>query len=129
MIVAVVDASALLALLLGEPGGDKVSAILDRSAVSTVNWSEIVAYYARDGASEQEIRQLIDPLPVERVPFGEPLSYIAGLLIPATRAAGLSFGDRACLALARQLGVKALTTDRPWSGIAHAAGVEVELIR
>ncbi len=129
MIVAVVDASALLALLLGEPGGDKVSAILDSSAVSAVNWSEIVAYYARDGASEQEIRQLIDPLPVERVPFGEPLSYIAGLLIPATRAAGLSFGDRACLALARQLGVKAMTTDRPWSGIAHAAGVEVELIR
>jgi hypothetical protein len=33
------------------------------------------------------------------------------------------------LALAKQLGVKAMTTDRPWARIADAVGVEVELIR
>jgi ribonuclease VapC len=129
MIVAVIDASALLALLRGESGADKVSAVLSRSAVSTVNWSEIIAFYARDGAPEPKIRELIDPLPIERMPFGESLAYVAGLMIPTTRVAGLSFGDRACLALARQLGVRAMTADRSWSRIAAAVGVEVEVIR
>jgi ribonuclease VapC len=49
--------------------------------------------------------------------------------VPKTRSAGLSLGDRACLALAVRLGTKALTADRSWSRIARAVGVEVELIR
>ena len=68
------------------------------------------------------------PLPFELFPFGEDLAYMFGLLLPATRPAGLSFGDRACLALARQLGVKSLTV-RAWPSVAPSIGVEVELIR
>ena len=48
---------------------------------------------------------------------------------PATRAVGLSLGDRACLALAAELGVPALTADRGWAGVAEAAGVAVQVIR
>jgi PIN domain nuclease of toxin-antitoxin system len=40
---------------------------------------------------------------------------------------GLSLGDRACLALAAELGVVALTTDREWARA--DVGVEVALIR
>ena len=42
---------------------------------------------------------------------------------------GLSHGDRACLALARQLGLPAVTADRPWADVAIALGDEVSLIR
>jgi ribonuclease VapC len=63
------------------------------------------------------------------VPFDPDLAYGTGLLLPKTRAAGLSLGDRACLALAVRLGAKALTTDRSWSRIAGAISVEVKLIR
>jgi PIN domain nuclease of toxin-antitoxin system len=47
MAAAVLDASALLAMLRAEPGGAKVLAALDGSAISTVNLGEVVGYYAR----------------------------------------------------------------------------------
>ena len=53
----------------------------------------------------------------------------AGHPRPATRSAGLSLADRACLALAKTLGLPALTADRSWLGVADAVGVGVELIR
>jgi PIN domain nuclease of toxin-antitoxin system len=72
---------------------------------------------------------MLDPLPFVRVALDEELAFIAGLMLPATVPAGLSFGDRACLALANKLGVRALTADRAWQRIGVAVGVEVELIR
>ena len=129
MIRAVLDASALLALLLGEPGADKVRATLADSAVASVNLSEIVGYFARNGVAEKDIRLVLDPLPIARIPFDERLAFAAGMLLPTTRKAGLSFGDRACLALATRLGVQALTADRSWQGIAEVVGVDVDVIR
>jgi ribonuclease VapC len=127
--VAVLDASALLAMLRGEPGGSRVAAVLDDSAISVINLGEVIGHYARIGAPAPEIHRMLDPLPVQRVPFDEDFAYSVGLLLPATRAAGLSFADRACLALARRFGVKALTADRVWSRIATAVQVEIEMIR
>jgi ribonuclease VapC len=53
----------------------------------------------------------------------------AGFLRPATRAAGLSLGDRACLSLAAAFGVPAVTADRSWQKVAEAVGVRVVPIR
>ena len=44
-------------------------------------------------------------------------------------SAGLSLGDRACLALATELGASAVTADRGWSAVAGPAGVSVQVIR
>jgi ribonuclease VapC len=129
MTLAVLDASALLALLLGEPGSERVRAVLAESALTVVNFGEVVGHFARNGAAERDIRLVLDPLPVDLVVFDEELAFAAGLLLPATRRAGLSFGDRACLALASRLGVRALTADRSWQSIAEAIGVEIDLIR
>jgi ribonuclease VapC len=125
----ILDASALLALTRREEGADKVAESLADSVMTTVTLSEAVGYYARGGASEAEIRALFDVLRIERVPFDEELAYIAGLLLPKTRPAGLSFGDRACLALALRIGGTALTADRAWLRVATAVGVEIEMIR
>jgi PIN domain nuclease of toxin-antitoxin system len=46
-----------------------------------------------------------------------------------TDRAGLSLGDRFCLAQARRSGAAALTADRSWRVLAAPLGVEVELIR
>ena len=75
MIQGVLDASALLALLLGEPGADKVRAFLANSTVASVNLSEIVGYFARNGAAESDIRRVHDPLPIARIPFDEGLAF------------------------------------------------------
>jgi PIN domain nuclease of toxin-antitoxin system len=125
----VLDASALLALLLGEPGGARVGQALTDSAMTTVNFAEVVGHYSRNGGRDAEIRAILDPLPVSLVPFDHEFAYQVGILLPVTRAAGLSLADRACLALARRLDVPALTADRAWQAIAEQAEVRVELIR
>jgi len=57
-------------------------------------------------------------------------AVIGATLLASTRRAGLSFVDRACLALARRLGVPVLTTDRSWARLdVGATGVEVRMIR
>ena len=129
MITAILDASALLAVLLDEPGSEKVRAVLSESGMNEVNLSEVIGHFARNGATEESIRQALDPLPIDRHPFDGDLAYRAGLLLPLTKSVGLSFGDRACLALAQRLGVRVLTADRVWQNIAHVVGVEIDVIR
>lgn len=126
---AVLDASALLALLLDEPGASSVKAALDDAWISAVNLAEVAGQYARRAAPETEIRTMLYLFSIRMVPFDETLAFDAGSLVPTTRSAGLSLGDRACLALARRLGARALTGDRGWLRIAAQVGVEIELIR
>ena len=97
--------------------------------MSTVNLAEVVGHFARNGAAEGEIREVLQPLPIELVAFTGELATVAGLLAPLTRPAGLSLGDRACLALARQLNVRVLTADRSWQGLAGPLGIAIDLIR
>lgn len=129
MTQVVLDASALLALLLGEPGAEKVTAALDGAFLCAVNLAEVVSHYAKLGASRADIDAMLHPLPIAVVPVDAALSYDAGMLRPVTLPGGLSLGDRHCLALARREGVPALTAERRWPDIAAAAGVTVNLIR
>jgi len=123
------DASALLALLRGEPGGQAVQPILADGAMSALNWAEVVGYYSRSGGSERDIRAILDPLPIDLIAFDERMAYAAGMMLPVTRSAGLSLGDRACLALAAHLGVKVVTADKAWKPFGGILGIDVELIR
>ena len=125
----VLAASALLALLLGEPGAAEVKAALDGSVMSTVNVAEVVSHYAKLGATRQDMEALLRPLPIRLIPLDAALSYDAGMLRPITLEGGLSLGDRCCLALAKREGLPARTAERRWPLIAEAAGVTVELIR
>jgi PIN domain nuclease of toxin-antitoxin system len=125
----VLDASAVLALLLGEPGAERVKAGLDGSVMTTVNMAEVVSHYAKLGVARHDIEALLRPLPIRLAPVDAALSYDAGMLRPITLDGGLSLGDRYCLALARREGLPALTAERRWPAIAEAAGVAVEVIR
>lgn len=87
------------------------------------------AHPGHDTSLTRASASLTAPPPVEHVAPDAALAHDIGMLVPATRAAGLSLGDRACLALARRLGVTALTAERRWADVAGVAGVEVRLIR
>lgn len=50
---AVLDSSALLALVLDEPSADRVKSVLDQFRMCVVNLAEIVSYYARNGAARR----------------------------------------------------------------------------
>ncbi len=95
----VLDASAVLALLLGEPGADKVATALDDAVMTTVNLAEVVSHYAKLGIGLRDIEALLRPLPIRLAPIDTALSYEAGMLRPITIAGGLSLGGRYCLAL------------------------------
>ena len=121
------DASALLALLNEEAGAEMVAEALPESVISAVNLSEVIARLCEAGMPEKAIRQALQPLALDVEPFDEDQAYQAGLLRAATRSAGLSLGDRACLSLARKLGVPALTADKTWLDL--AVGVTIRAIR
>ena len=67
------------------------------------------------------------PISLNIIDFDVHLAYQVGSLRPLTKGAGLSLGDRACLALAQRLGLPALTTDR--AGKDLSLGIEVRVIR
>lgn len=124
----VLDASALLALLNGEPGSEQVAnVIVDGAVISTVNFAEVVTKLSEIGMSEALIHDVLNSLGLEIVDLDFKQAYQIGLLRPLTRHAGLSLGDRACLALAQQLALPALTTDHIWQNL--AIDVKVQVIR
>ncbi len=110
----VLDASAVLAFLTREPGADEIATVVGGGSISTVNLSEVVAKLSEGGLSLDEARDSLNSLGLDVVAFDVEDAYAAGALRPATRAAGLSLGDRACLALAAARGATAWTTDAEW---------------
>ena len=123
----VLDASALLALVYREPGADVVAEAVSAAAMSSANLSEVVAKLSDDGMREFAIRGALDGYQLDVIPFDEAQAWAAGLLHPLTRSRGLSFADRACLALALALDLPVLTGDRAWEGL--DVGVDVRLFR
>lgn len=127
MTKAVLDASALLALLNGEPGAEKVAEALPDALVSTVNYAEVVAKLVERGGAPEQIDAALRWVAVMTVDFDIDLARRAGALRAATAKLGLSLGDRACLALAQREGAPAYTADRHWRGA--VSGVDIRLIR
>jgi ribonuclease VapC len=124
----VLDASALLVLLKGEPGSERViEAITDGASICAVNFSEVVGKLRDGGMPEEAVHESLDPFEFDIVQFDTKLAYQAGLLRPLTKNAGLSLGNRACLALAQHLNLPVLTTDRVWKDL--IPGVNVQVIR
>ncbi|MBA2460342.1 MAG: type II toxin-antitoxin system VapC family toxin [Actinobacteria bacterium] len=121
------DASALLALLHSEPGAEVAEEALEQAAISTVNWSEVYQRWVTRGVDVAGLRADVEALGLEIVPLTVEDAEQAAELWSRTRQLGLSLGDRACLALARRLGLPALTADRAWLDL--DVGVEVQAIR
>ena len=123
----VYDSSAVLAILLDEPGARRAAETLDHGVLSAVNASEVVARLIDRGAKDDDARGALQGLDLAVRPFDESLAVAAGLLRRSTRRRGLSLGDRACLALALRERAPVLTADRAWTEL--ELDVEVELIR
>jgi len=125
----VLDASALLALLHDEPGAAKVAEVLARARISAVNLAEVVSHFVHLGMPANEVDTMLRPLPIDVVAADEALARIVGRLRSVTASAGLSLGDRFCLALAERDGLPALTADKQWRTIADAVSARIVVIR
>ena len=125
---AVLDASAVLALLQDEPASEVVAALLPGAIISAVNLSEVVAKLVDAGMPDEAVRAVLGGLSIDVRPFDEAAAFEAGALRRRIRHAGLSLGDRACLALAKRLGLRAVTADRAWAACADGIA-EVVVLR
>ncbi len=120
----VLDASVVLAIVQGEAIHPDIFGLLEGAVMSAVNYAEVRAKRAD-----------LKPVPYPRMddlldriePFTSTQAIISGELRPLTRRAGLSLGDRACLALALELDAEVYTADRAWLDV--LPGGRIHLIR
>ena len=127
------DSAAVLAMILHEPGGERIEALLDaieagadmQVAISSVNWCEILTRAQRDyrGMTSEDLTAALAK--VDLVPFSRAAAEVAAGYALVSQA--LSLGDRACLALAKANRATAWTADRVWTQF--KLDVPVELIR
>jgi ribonuclease VapC len=127
MTLAVLDTSAVVALMMKERGAEAVEAYLDGAMVSAVNLAEIGAKMVERGATLDLVETELRAAGVTVVPFDEQQAIETARLRPLTKERGLSLGDRACLALATATGRVAITSDREWTEV--ALPIEVRLFR
>ncbi|WP_413171896.1 type II toxin-antitoxin system VapC family toxin [Anabaena azotica] len=123
----VLDASALLAYLKDEPGGDVVEAILAESVISSVNWAEVIQKAIAVNVVVEGMLDDLLALGLVVEPFTWEDGEVAGRLWEQTRSFGLSLGDRACLSLGLRLGVVVLTSDRAWLNL--DLGLDIRAVR
>ena len=128
----ILDASALLIVLLGEPGQERVLEILDRSFIHSINVAEVIARLIRSGVPPKAAEAAVDELQLE-TEHALVDAATCGELLGTRRDLGLSLGDCVCLATAARSGAIAVTADRAWS---HVSGTKlrgkplrVEMIR
>ena len=124
---AVLDASAVLALLQEEPGADEVESILDGSVLSSVNLAEVLQKSTQHGIDTEGLEYDLEALGVEIRAFDVVQARATAAVWKAAPRAALSLGDQACLALASGLDGVAVTADRRWASL--RLGVDVRVVR
>jgi ribonuclease VapC len=125
--VIVLDSSAILAVILNEPGCEVIEDASEGFAISTVNMAEVVTKLVDFGFDEKNIPDAVDTFRLWCRPLTERQAHQAGLFRKQSRRFGLSLGDRCCLALARDLGATVYTTDRVWADL--DVGVAIKVVR
>ncbi len=123
----VLDSSAVLAMFKAETGWDRVVAVLPRAVLSTVNAAEVYSKLVEWKLTREEQMKFQAMLVNLVVPYDNDLALRTGALRATTKEFGLSFADRACLALAQRLGVRVMTADKIWAKV--KTGVEIDVIR
>ncbi len=112
----ILDASALLAVVLKEPGADVVLDALNSGAqMSAVNAAEVASRLHQEGWTTFQVNAVFQELPVQILPFDLNAAILTGRYRPATQPWGLSLGDRACLATGYLQASTVLTADRAWT--------------
>lgn len=121
----VLDASALLALMLDEPGAARVAEFLGDASLASVNYAEVLQRLGRDGHALPQVREDVAAMGLRIEPFEAVDAEACAALYETGRPLGLSLGDRACLALAQRLNQAVLTADRAWSNLKLPLKIEV----
>ncbi|MGH6925447.1 MAG: type II toxin-antitoxin system VapC family toxin [Propylenella sp.] len=127
MAEAVLDSSAIMAVIRAERGVEAAAEAMPQALVSVVNEAEVIGVLIRYGSTPEGALNLVLNLPYRRIDLDAGLARRAGMLWRDLRPRGLSLGDRCCLALAERERLPVLTTDQRW--VELPLDVEVRLLR
>lgn len=112
---AVLDASALLAYVKKEAGGEKVASFLRHACISSVNYQEVLySLISKHTISLAEARAAIAKTNLKIIPYTQEQAVITASFHEQALRIGLSLGDRACLALGMYMQATVVTADTPW---------------
>src|SRR5262245_34930840 len=123
----VFDTSAVLAILLEEPGADVAEAAIRNALMTTVNLTEALTRCLDKHLPVEPTEEFLASHGIQFVEFGYDLARSAAALRIPTKPYGLSLGGRACLALAIREKATVVTADRVWAGL--DIGCKIEIIR
>lgn len=131
--MTVLDAQAIVALLIAEPAAPEVRDLLRESpSISAMNWSEVVDNLVRTkGRTYDEVAQRLDLLLVgglRVIALDEPIGRASGRLRAAhyhRRERPISHADCVALATAQALAEPLATSDPALAAVSVAAGVTV----
>jgi ribonuclease VapC len=126
-VTVVLDASAVLVLLLDEPGADTVADVLGAAVLSAVNLAEVLSTLGDRGVDAVGLADHLTAAGVEVHPVTEQDATVVAELRRLDTGRVLSLADRCCLALGGRLAAVVVTADRAWSGL--ETGVEVRQVR
>ncbi len=124
---AVLDSSAVLAVIWNEPGSDMVLDRIEGAVISAVNYAEVLTKISDRGVDGKLAKALLSSLAIDPIDFDKVQAETSSQLRPQTRHLGLSLGDRACIALAMTKGWPVITADKAWAELSFS--VEVQLVR
>lgn len=127
MAEVVLDGSAILAVLNAESGVEVVEPLLRGSHASTLVIAEVAGKLIARGIDAMAARTMLDTMEIRSHDFTPARAFAAAGYCADRNALRLSLADRACIALAAELGLPALTGDRLWADV--DLPIEVRLIR
>ena len=120
----VFDASAVLSLLQGETGAEKLRELQPEAVVNAVNTAEVLAKLVNRGMPVKEAQAAFDALHLEMTPFEPALAAISARYVRK----GVSLGDRCFLAAARVHGL-GWTSDHDLAALVGSLGPPLRFFR
>jgi ribonuclease VapC len=129
--IHVLDSSALLAVSKGERGAELVIELINSQdcVISSVNMAEVATRLLDLGLPAHELQRAVAQFGIDVIDFNQEQALACAALRRATKSAGLSLGDRACLAVAKLMEGVAVTADQTWQDVRISADVKVLMIR
>jgi ribonuclease VapC len=125
----VFDSSAILAAMLGEPGGEVAAEHLSNNHMLTVNLSEVIMKLIARGMKPEAAYHQCNRIDLTFHNFTPDLAFETAVLRKTTQSFGLSLGDRACVALGKSLGLPILTSDRRLASAGEMLDHDIRMIR
>jgi ribonuclease VapC len=122
-LTVVVDASTVLAVCKQEPGAATVRQTIRGGLISAVNYSEVL--YKAASLSKRPIAEaIVRTAEIKIIEFDQKQAGVAADLFAKCVGKGVSFADRACLALALLENRSVVSADRRWSEL----GLPIEVV-